>query len=263
MNAVITLGIDMSSQPKGTAACAVTWEADRAVTVTPCLGCDDEMLSEMIAKSDAVGIDAPFGWPAEFALAVGAWSFTFWTPQLRERLCFREDRSSCARNRGTLAAERLCGSDRAAGDAYIRAVGPPWSYGSQRRQQVLRGLSSRQFEPVGVTSRGYKKNRPDHKEARETILAAYARRCRGWSCQMLAPRPGLGKPPANRNRVGLCGFGAVDEGAVFSLVILLSNRSYAARLLLFATIMLALWSRLTKHLLRNRQAEANRSLKRM
>src|ERR1700731_3662215 len=87
----------------------------------------------------------------------------------------------------------------------------------------------------GLTSRGYKKNRPDHKEARETILAAYARRCRGWSCQMLAPRPGLGKPPANRNRVGLCGFGAVDEGAVFSLVILLSNRSYAARLLLFAT----------------------------
>jgi len=58
MNAVITLGIDMSSQPKGTAACAVTWQADRAVAVTPCLGCDDEMLSEMIAKSDAVGIVA-------------------------------------------------------------------------------------------------------------------------------------------------------------------------------------------------------------
>jgi hypothetical protein len=89
MNAVINLGIDMSSQPKGTAACAVTWEADRAVTVTPCLGCDDEMLSEMIAKSDAAGIDAPFGWPTEFAVAVGAWSFTSWD-QLRERLCFPE-----------------------------------------------------------------------------------------------------------------------------------------------------------------------------
>jgi hypothetical protein len=64
----------------------------------------------------------------------------------------------------------LCGSDRAAGDAYIRAVGPPWSYGSQRRQKVLRGLSCRQFEPVGLTRRGYKKNTPDHKEARESIL---------------------------------------------------------------------------------------------
>ena len=130
MNAVITLGIDMSSQPKGTAACTVTWEADRAVTVTPWLGCDDEMLSEMIAKSDAVGIDAPFGWPAEFAVAVGAWSFTSWNQRGARTALFPGDRSSCARNRGTLAAERLCGSDRAAGDAYIRAVGPPWSYGS-------------------------------------------------------------------------------------------------------------------------------------
>jgi predicted nuclease with RNAse H fold len=90
MNAVITLGIDMSSQPKGTAACAVTWEADRALAVTPCLGCDDKMLSQMIATSAAVGIDAPFGWPTEFAEAVGAWSFTDWNPQLREWLCFRD-----------------------------------------------------------------------------------------------------------------------------------------------------------------------------
>ena len=29
----------------------------------------------MIAKSDAVGIDAPFGWPTEFSVAVSAWGF--------------------------------------------------------------------------------------------------------------------------------------------------------------------------------------------
>lgn len=97
----------MSSQPKGTAVCAVTWEVDRAVTVTPCLGCDDEMLSEMIAKSDAVGIDAPFGWPAEFAVAVGPWSFTSWDHRAARTALFPGDRSSCARNRGTLAAERV------------------------------------------------------------------------------------------------------------------------------------------------------------
>jgi hypothetical protein len=90
MNAVITLGIDMSSQPMGTAACAVTWEADRAIALTPWVGCDDEMLIELIAKSHAVGIDAPFGWPAEFVAAVGAWNFTSWSTELRERLCFRE-----------------------------------------------------------------------------------------------------------------------------------------------------------------------------
>src|SRR5438552_1434508 len=108
MNAVITLGIDMSSQLKGTAACAVTWEADRAVVVAPRLGCDDKMLSQMIAKSAAVGIDTPFGWPTEFAEAVGAWSFTYWNPPAARTALFPGDRSSCARNRGTLAAERLC-----------------------------------------------------------------------------------------------------------------------------------------------------------
>jgi hypothetical protein len=70
----------MSSQPEGTAACAVTWEVDRAVVVKPRLGCDDKMLSEMIAKSTAVGIDAPFGWPTEFAEAVGAWELYLLEP---------------------------------------------------------------------------------------------------------------------------------------------------------------------------------------
>jgi len=74
---------------------------------------------------------------------------------------FPGHRSTCARNRGILAAERLYGSDRVAGDAYIRAVGPSWSYGWQRRQKVLRGLSCRQFEPMDT---------PDHKQARESIL---------------------------------------------------------------------------------------------
>ena len=51
---------------------------------------DDPMLDKMIAKSHAVGIDAPFGWPVEFAKAVGAWSFTSWTiPLLRDQLRFR------------------------------------------------------------------------------------------------------------------------------------------------------------------------------
>ncbi len=191
MNAIITLGIDMSSQPKGTAACTVTWEADRAVTTTPCLGCDDEMLSEMIAKSDAVGIDAPFGWPAEFAVAVGAWTFTSWTTELRERL-FPGDRSSCARNRGTLAAERLCGSDRAAGDAYIRAVDPPWNYGSHRRQKVFtRSILQAVRASGGLRAGATRRTRRIIKKREKASWTAYARRCHGWSCQMLASRPGM------------------------------------------------------------------------
>jgi hypothetical protein len=80
----------MSSQKRGTAACAVSWETDRAIARPLCLGCDDEMLGEKIAKAHAVGIDAPFGWPVEFAAAVCEWNFTYWTNELRKQLCFRE-----------------------------------------------------------------------------------------------------------------------------------------------------------------------------
>ena len=72
----VTLGIDISSQPEGTAACAITWEPGRAVATTPCLACDDEKLTELIADADAVDIDAPFGWPADFTAAVAAWTIT-------------------------------------------------------------------------------------------------------------------------------------------------------------------------------------------
>src|SRR5688572_10755045 len=86
---VVTLGIDMSSQPAGTAACKIIWEAGRAVAMKPCLGCDDAKLTELIADSDAVGIDAPFGWPADFTAAVAAWNHTQWNIDLRDRLRFR------------------------------------------------------------------------------------------------------------------------------------------------------------------------------
>jgi hypothetical protein len=86
---VVTLGIDMSSQPAGTAACAITWEAGRAVAATPCLSCDDGRLTELIADSGAVGIDAPFGWPADFTAAVAVWNHIEWNNDLRDRLRFR------------------------------------------------------------------------------------------------------------------------------------------------------------------------------
>lgn len=170
MNALVTLGIDMSSQPKGTAACAVTWEADRAVAVTPCLGCDDEMLSEMIAKSDAVGIDAPFGWPAEFAMAVGAWTFTSWTTELRERLCFRDtDRvvhETVGRWPLSVSADRIALPAMRIFALLVRHGITDRSDDKKFYEVYPAGSLSR----WGLTSRGYKKNTPDHKEAREGIL---------------------------------------------------------------------------------------------
>ena len=79
---MITLGIDLSSQPKNTAACRIEWSEGGGVQVdAPVLRCDDSALHKLIAVSDAVGIDAPFGWPEAFRAAVGEWQKDAWSGQ--------------------------------------------------------------------------------------------------------------------------------------------------------------------------------------
>src|SRR4051812_3572297 len=61
-----TLGIDLAAQPQDTAACVIDWPATDEAQVTvarPVAGCDDDRLLDLMADVDAVGIDAPFGWP--------------------------------------------------------------------------------------------------------------------------------------------------------------------------------------------------------
>lgn len=87
---MITLGIDLSSQPERTAACVIEWGQGRALAQAPATGCDDARLVRLIASADVVGIDAPFGWPVDFVAAVADWPHEEWTVQHRDRLRFRE-----------------------------------------------------------------------------------------------------------------------------------------------------------------------------
>jgi predicted nuclease with RNAse H fold len=165
MNAVTTLGIDMSSQPKGTTACAVSWETDRAIAGAPSLGCDDDMLTEKISKSDVVGIDAPSGWPEDFTAAVGAWNFSAWNNDLRKRLCFRETDRVVYETVGRWPLS--VSTDRIALPA-MRTFALLVRHGvTDRSGEVYPAGSLSQWR---LMSRGYKKNTTDHKQARESIL---------------------------------------------------------------------------------------------
>ncbi len=88
---MLTLGIDLASMPKGTAACLVRWERGRATAEAPRLGCTDADLDGLIREADVIGIDAPFGWPEAFRAAVANWTATSWTDdaKLRENLRLR------------------------------------------------------------------------------------------------------------------------------------------------------------------------------
>ncbi|HLP08454.1 MAG TPA: DUF429 domain-containing protein [Opitutaceae bacterium] len=93
-----TLGIDLASMPRDTAACLIDWDRGQARADGPRLGCSDVDLDELIRGADIVGIDAPFGWPDAFREAVADWTATIWTDDapFRERLRLRAtDRQVC------------------------------------------------------------------------------------------------------------------------------------------------------------------------
>jgi Protein of unknown function (DUF429) len=78
--AMRTLGIDLSADPKLTAACLISWERGHGEVEALVVGADvkgglkDEALLDLAKRADKVGIDAPFGYPEEFVLAVTGWA---------------------------------------------------------------------------------------------------------------------------------------------------------------------------------------------
>jgi predicted nuclease with RNAse H fold len=74
MAAVVTLGIDLSSRPKHTAACTIAWSDGGARIETLALGVTDDRLVALASMVGKVGIDVPLGWPRRFAEAVWAHS---------------------------------------------------------------------------------------------------------------------------------------------------------------------------------------------
>ncbi len=63
---MLTLGIDLASQPKKTAAASIRWAESRARVVFARAKLGDRELVELAAAHDRVGIDSPFGWPRRF-----------------------------------------------------------------------------------------------------------------------------------------------------------------------------------------------------
>lgn len=93
---MITLGVDLSSMPEGTAVCRIFWKKKRAVAELPVRPCTDQDLDHLIRgiaglpRADVIGIDAPFGWPDAFVSAVTNWNIDLWDEEVRDHLRFRK-----------------------------------------------------------------------------------------------------------------------------------------------------------------------------
>ena len=91
---MLTLGIDLAAQAAKTAACRIAWTREGATVETLQLGADDAGILALAAGADAVGIDAPFGWPRPFVAFVrrheaGRAGSPAWQAAHRDALRFR------------------------------------------------------------------------------------------------------------------------------------------------------------------------------
>jgi len=66
MTPMITAGVDLSAEPKGTAVAIIHWGPNKASLTQLVQGADNEAIKESTREADKIGIDCAFGWPDEF-----------------------------------------------------------------------------------------------------------------------------------------------------------------------------------------------------
>jgi predicted RNase H-like nuclease len=73
---VNTVGVDLSAQPKETAACLLHWDDSCCRVARLAVGLDNDALLDLIetASPKKVAVDAPFGWPIPFVEAVSGYA---------------------------------------------------------------------------------------------------------------------------------------------------------------------------------------------
>jgi predicted nuclease with RNAse H fold len=93
---VLTAGVDLAAEPKGTALAIIEWNKTQATLVDLQLGVNDETIVEAAGVVDKLGIDCALGWPIEFVeflnnhANLGSTSFPDGGLDWRRRTSFRE-----------------------------------------------------------------------------------------------------------------------------------------------------------------------------
>lgn len=63
---MITLGVDLAAEPRGTALATIAWSSRGARVLDVVVGADDAAVLDAIRRADRAGLDVPLGWPDSF-----------------------------------------------------------------------------------------------------------------------------------------------------------------------------------------------------
>lgn len=86
------LGVDLASAPRKTGVCVLAWDGGLPRIERLEVGADDAEILDLQRSCDAVGIDAPFGWPEPFTTFLASRGEDYvpeWKADHRDELRFR------------------------------------------------------------------------------------------------------------------------------------------------------------------------------
>jgi predicted nuclease with RNAse H fold len=69
---MLTAGVDLAAEPKGTALAVIEWSSGLAILRELHLGVSDEPIVDVASRVDKLGIDCALGWPREFIAFINA-----------------------------------------------------------------------------------------------------------------------------------------------------------------------------------------------
>lgn len=176
---MLTAGVDLAAQSKGTALAVVDWQDGEATVVDLHLGVDDAQIVEAARGISKIGVDCAFGWPDEFVHFIQAHAdgghdsaAVDGGMEWRRTLAFRETDREVRRQTGrwplSVSTDRLgLTAMRCAGLlARMAEAGMPVDRsGSGRMVEIYPGASLRLW---GLTTTGYRTDA----ESRRCLLQA-------------------------------------------------------------------------------------------
>jgi predicted nuclease with RNAse H fold len=68
----MTVGVDLSVQPKKTGVAWIDWSTSGAQVRDLVVGATDELITQAVMEADKAGIDCPLGWPEKFVEFISA-----------------------------------------------------------------------------------------------------------------------------------------------------------------------------------------------
>jgi len=174
---MLTLGIDLAAEAKGTALTQILWSKDQAEIVQLQLGVEDEVIVQYALDSEKIGIDCALGWPTDFVQFLNSHSANDpeanpsgdidWRRKLSFRETDRQVRAITGRWPLSVATDRLgMTALRCAGlQAKLRQAGIPIDRsGLERVVEIYPGASLRLW---GFDTAGYR----TEQSARSRLLA--------------------------------------------------------------------------------------------